>query len=115
MFRTKLPPSLIAVSMLALGTAHAGVTQQQIDADASSPGDVLSAGIGPQGQRYSPLSQINTSNVQNLVPAWSFSFGGEKQRGQESQPVVYNGKMFDTASYSRIFALDAKTGMKLWK
>ncbi|MFO1206637.1 MAG: PQQ-dependent methanol/ethanol family dehydrogenase [Burkholderiales bacterium] len=101
--------------MLALGTAHAGVTQQQIDADASSPGDVLSAGIGPQGQRYSPLSQINTSNVQNLVPAWSFSFGGEKQRGQESQPVVYNGKMFVTASYSRIFALDAKTGKKLWK
>ncbi|HQR52648.1 MAG TPA: PQQ-dependent methanol/ethanol family dehydrogenase [Burkholderiales bacterium] len=115
MFRTKLLPSLIAASTLALGSAHAGVTQQQIDADATTPGDVLSAGIGPQGQRYSPLSQINTSNVQSLVPAWSFSFGGEKQRGQESQPVVYNGKMFVTASYSRIFALDAKTGKKLWK
>jgi alcohol dehydrogenase (cytochrome c) len=43
------------------------------------------------------------------------SFGGEKQRGQESQPLVHNGKMFVTASYSRIFALDAKTGQKLWK
>jgi alcohol dehydrogenase (cytochrome c) len=50
-----------------------------------------------------------------LVPAWSFSFGGEKQRGQESQPLIYNGKMFVTASYSRIFASDAKTGNKLWK
>ncbi len=115
MFRTRLLPSLIAASLLSLGTAYAGVTQEQIDADAATPGDVLSAGMGPQGQRYSTLSQVNTSNVQNLVPVWSFSFGGEKQRGQESQPLIYNGKMFVTASYSRIFALDAKTGKKLWK
>ena len=115
MFKTRLLPSLIAASLLSFSTAYAAVTQQQIDADATTPGDVLSAGMGPQGQRYSPLSQVNTSNVQNLVPVWSFSFGGEKQRGQESQPVVHNGKMFVTASYSRIFALDAKTGKKLWK
>ena len=115
MFKTKLLPSLIAASLLSLGTAYAGVTQQQIDADASTPGDVLSSGLGPENQRYSTLAQINTSNVQNLVPVWSFSFGGEKQRGQEAQPLVYNGKMFVTASYSRIFALDAKTGKKSWK
>jgi len=114
-FKTKLLPSLIAASLLSLGTAYAGVTQQQIDADASTPGDVLSSGLGPENQRYSTLAQINTSNVQNLVPVWSFSFGGEKQRGQEAQPLVYNGKMFVTASYSRIFALDAKTGKKSWK
>jgi alcohol dehydrogenase (cytochrome c) len=106
---------LVAASLLSLGSAYAAVTQQQIDADATTPGDVLSAGMGPQNQRHSTLSQINTSNVQNLVPVWSFSFGGEKQRGQESQPLVYNGKMFVTGSYSRLFALDAKTGKKLWK
>ncbi|XQU67554.1 PQQ-dependent dehydrogenase, methanol/ethanol family [Cupriavidus sp. H18C1] len=72
-------------------------------------------GIGPEGQRFSPLARINTKNVARLVPAWSFSFGGEKQRGQESQPLIHNGKMFVTASYSRIFALDVKTGAKLWK
>ncbi|MDP3439803.1 MAG: PQQ-dependent methanol/ethanol family dehydrogenase, partial [Azonexus sp.] len=54
-------------------------------------------------------------SVKNLVPAWSMSFGGEKQRGQESQPVISDGKMFVTASYSRIFAIDVKTGQKLWK
>ena len=43
------------------------------------------------------------------------SFGGEKQRGQQSQPLVHNGKMFVTASYSRIYAVDSKTGKKLWK
>jgi len=43
------------------------------------------------------------------------SFGGEKQRGQQSQPLVSNGKMFVTASYSRIYAVNTKTGEKLWK
>lgn len=115
MFEKRVLPALIAASLLSWGTAYAAVTQQQIDTDATSTGDVLSSGLGPQNQRYSPLSQVNASNVQNLVPVWSFSFGGEKQRGQESQPLIHNGKMFVTASYSRIFALDAKTGKKLWK
>jgi alcohol dehydrogenase (cytochrome c) len=86
-----------------------------IDADASNTKEVLSWGMGTQGQRFSPLKQISTENVKRLVPAWSFSFGGEKQRGQESQPVIHNGKMFVTGSYSRIYALDVKTGAKLWK
>jgi alcohol dehydrogenase (cytochrome c) len=66
-------------------------------------------------QRDSSLTQVNTRTVKNLVPAWAMSFGGEKQSGQESQPLVYNGKMFVTASYSRIYAIDARTGQKLWK
>lgn len=93
----------------------APVTDAMIQNDAKSTEDILSWGMGTEGQRYSPLKQINTSNVKNLVPAWSFSFGGEKQRGQESQPVIHNGKMFVTASYSRIYALNAQTGEKLWK
>ncbi|MBQ0932216.1 PQQ-dependent methanol/ethanol family dehydrogenase [Ideonella alba] len=104
--------------LITLGTAQmaqAVVTDQMIENDAKSPGDVLSWGIGTQGQRFSPLAKINTGNIGKLVPAWSFSFGGEKQRGQESQPVIHNGKMFVTASYSRIYALDAATGQKLWK
>ncbi|WP_194721765.1 PQQ-dependent methanol/ethanol family dehydrogenase [Noviherbaspirillum malthae] len=104
-----------ALAAGAFGAHAAGVTDAMIEADAKSPKDVLSWGMGPQGQRYSTLSQINARNVAKLVPAWSFSFGGEKQRGQESQPLIHDGKMFVTASYSRIYALDAKTGEKLWK
>ena len=106
----------LALAALGLaGTAHAGVTDRDIEADAGTPGDVLSWGLGTQGQRYSPLTQVNTTTVQNLVPVWSFSFGGEKQRGQESQPLVHGGRMFVTGSYSRIFALDTRTGAKLWQ
>ena len=116
--RLKLLSLLVTLGCAAMATTGAqaaGVTDQMIDNDANSTNDVLSWGLGPQGQRHSPLKSVNTSNVGKLVPVWSFSFGGEKQRGQESQPVVHNGKMFVTASYSRIFALDAKTGAKLWK
>jgi alcohol dehydrogenase (cytochrome c) len=96
-------------------TAQTGVTDKMIEDSAKSGNEVLSWGLGTQGQRYSALKQVNTANVARLAPAWAFSFGGEKQRGQESQPVIHNGKMFVTASYSRIFALDATTGKKLWK
>jgi len=112
--RPQLLGLLIAVG-LASSAAHAVVTDQMIENDAKTPSDVLSWGIGTQGQRYSPLKQVNPQTIGKLTPVWSFSFGGEKQRGQEAQPVIHNGKMFVTASYSRIFALDAATGAKLWK
>ncbi|MFG6447052.1 PQQ-dependent methanol/ethanol family dehydrogenase [Roseateles sp. BYS180W] len=101
--------------LLAATQAGAQVSADMIHRDANTPEDVLSWGMGPQGQRYSPLNDINRKTLSRLVPAWSMSFGGEKQRGQESQPLIHKGKMFVTASYSRLYALDASTGRKLWK
>lgn len=92
-----------------------GVTDKMIADDAQSTNNVLSWGMGTQGQRHSTLNAVNSKTINKLVPVWSMSFGGEKQRGQQSQPLVHNGKMFVTASYSRIYAVDAKTGQKLWK
>ncbi len=108
---------LVGLGMASLAQAVdvGNVTTAMLDSTAKNPASVLSFGMGTQGQRYSPLTQINDKTVAKLVPAWSFSFGGEKQRGQESQPLIHNGKMFVTASYSRIFAIDLKTGAKLWK
>ncbi|MBH1957414.1 MAG: PQQ-binding-like beta-propeller repeat protein, partial [Burkholderiales bacterium] len=101
--------------MAATANAGAQVTDAMLGNDATNPKSVLSSGIGTQGQRHSPLTAVNLKTISRLTPVWSMSFGGEKQRGQESQPLIYNGKMFVTASYSRIYALDAKTGQKLWK
>ncbi len=100
---------------LCAAQVHAKVTDKDIVNDAKTVEDVVSNGLGPQGQRYSPLKQVNTKNVKSLSPIWSFSFGGEKQRGQESQPLVKDGVMYVTASYSRIFAVDVKTGEELWQ
>ncbi len=112
--RTGLALALLTAFAVA-GNASATVTDADILNDAKTTNDVVSFGLGTQGQRFSPATQINTKTVKNLVPAWSMSFGGEKQRGQESQPLIHNGRMFVTGSYSRLFAIDAKTGKKLWK
>ena len=104
-----------AIFTMAAAPAMSAVTDKDIENDAKTTGDIVSWGLGTQGQRYSPSTKINASSIKDLVPVWSFSFGGEKQRGQESQPVIHNGKMFVTGSYSRLFALDAKSGKKLWQ
>jgi len=113
--KRKLLSLLVLMAATQMGVQAAGVTDAMIENDAQTPGDVLSWGMGPQGQRHSPLAKVNTGTVKNLVPVWSMSFGGEKQRGQQSQPLIHEGKMYVTASYSRLFAVDAKTGQKLWK
>jgi alcohol dehydrogenase (cytochrome c) len=106
----------VAFAVAAMGSVQAKeVTDTDILNDAENTSQIVTHGLGTKGQRYSPLNQINPATVKDLVPVWSFSFGGEKQRGQQSQPLVHDGKMFVTASYSRIFALDVKTGQKLWK
>ena len=60
--KLKLMSLLVAAGLASMG-AQAVVTDQMIDNDAKTPGDVLSWGIGQQGQRYSPLKQINTGNA----------------------------------------------------
>lgn len=93
----------------------AGVTAEDIINDAKTTGDVVSYGMGTQGQRWSPLTKINDKNIGTLAPAFTFSFGGEKMRGQETQPLVHNGVIYATASYNRVFAINAETGMQIWK
>jgi alcohol dehydrogenase (cytochrome c) len=101
--------------IVAAGGATAQVTEEMIAGDRDSTGDVLTNGMGRDLQRYSPLEMINRDNVEHLVPAWAFSLGGEKQRGQETQPLVYDGIMYITGSYSRIYAIDARTGEEIWQ
>ena len=108
----------LAISTCIMATAQiatAGVTDKDILNDHTTTHQVVTNGLGMQGQRFSPLTLINQDNVKKLVPAWSFSFGGEKQRGQEAQPLIYDGVMYVTASYSRVFAIDLKNGEELWQ
>lgn len=107
--------SALALSLTMAQPSLADVTIDDIVKDAETTADVVSNGLGPQGQRYSPLKTINKDNVAGLVPAWAMSFGGEKMRGQESQPLVKDGVMYVTGSYSRMWAIDTKTGHEIWQ
>jgi len=105
----------LLASAMAVGTANAQVTEANLADDTNTPGDVLTNGMGRHLQRHSPLTTLNKSNVKNLVPAWAFSLGGEKQRGQETQPLIHDGIMYITGSYSRLYAIDVKTGREIWQ
>ncbi len=101
---------------LACSTAYAaGVTEKDLANDTATAGDVLTNGMGRHLQRHSPLTTLNKKNVKNLLPAWAFSLGGEKQRGQETQPIIHDGIMYITGSYSRMYAIDVKTGKEIWQ
>ena len=75
--RKTLISALVAAAVAVPAVAFAKVTDDMIKKDASTTGDILSWGMGTEGQRFSPLKDINVGNIGKLVPAWSFSFGGE--------------------------------------
>ena len=74
--------------------------------------DWSSHGRTADEQRHSPLAQINDANVGGLGLAWSFDTG--QFRGHEATPLVKDGVMYVTASWSVVHALDARTGELLW-
>ena len=71
-------------------------------------------GGGEAGQRYSPLRQINRSNVQQLEIAWTYD-GGDGAGDSQNQPVIVDGVLFGATAKHKIFALDAATGKELWR
>ena len=103
------------VALITTQAARAQVTDEDIANDAMTTGDVVTNGMGRGLQRYSPLDTLNRNNIEYLVPAWAFALGGEKQRGQETQPLVHDGVMYITGSYSRLYAIDVTTGEELWQ
>ena len=73
------------------------------------------------GQRFSPLDQINTENVKRMVPAWVFQAGssgliaGASTYSFEAAPIVVDGVMFLSGWDGWVWALDAKTGTEIWR
>ena len=64
-------------------------------------------------ERFSPLDQIDDGNVAALGLAWSYDTGTD--RGLEATPIVVDGLMYTTGSWSLVMALDAATGRELWR
>jgi quinohemoprotein ethanol dehydrogenase len=74
--------------------------------------DWLSYGRTYYEQRFSPLDAINETNVARLGLAWSFDTATD--RGLEATPLVVDGVMYTTGSWSVVYAIDARTGQQLW-
>jgi quinohemoprotein ethanol dehydrogenase len=76
------------------------------------PGNWMSHGRTYSEQRFSPLKQINDQNVAQLGLAWYMDL--DTRRGQEATPIVVDRVMYFTTAWSKVFAVKAATGEKLW-
>jgi alcohol dehydrogenase (cytochrome c) len=93
------------------GCAAAQTAQELIDNGKNSE-NVTTFGMGYNLEQYSPLKEINTSNVKRLVPVWSTSLANEA--GELSQPTIYNGIMY-VVNGNWTYALDVATGEMIWR
>jgi len=83
-----------------------------IKANTPTSKDWPTTGLDYAETRFSKLNQINTDNVKNLGLKWTYSL--ESIRGVEATPVVVDGIMYVTASWSVVHAIDARTGKRIW-
>jgi alcohol dehydrogenase (cytochrome c) len=104
--------ALAAAVGLAPAPAGAADPAQALLGD-QSPNDWLTYHGTYKSYHYSPLDQINANNVKGLQVAW-MHFPGRSTRGLQSMPLVHDGVLYYSGSYSRIFALDGATGKVKW-
>ncbi|WKL18181.1 PQQ-dependent dehydrogenase, methanol/ethanol family [Comamonas testosteroni] len=97
--------------------AQAAAAVQRVDgafirANAAKTPDWPTTGVDYAETRYSRLDQINAANVKDLGLAWSYNL--ESTRGVEATPVVVDGIMYVSASWSVVHAIDTRTGQRIW-
>ena len=68
-----------------------------------------------ESSSYSPLDQINASNVEELELAWEYKTGDSLLYTIECNPIIINGILYASSPMLNAFALDAETGEELWK
>ena len=101
-----------AAVLFALGGAASAQTLDDLKNDGKNTDNILTYGMGYSQNRFSPLKQIDKTNVKRLVPVWSLSL--DNQWGEQAQPIVYNGVMYVTDARSTV-AIDVATGKQIWK
>ncbi len=125
--------AVLAITVVALAWAVFNDPQEingTLSADATTPVSASSTipdadwpayGRNQEGQRYSPLKQINDKNVGQLKEAWSFQTGDVKRPSDpgeitnEVTPIKIRDTLYLCTAHQQLFALDATTGKQKWK
>src|SRR5262245_34340754 len=102
-----------AAALLAFA-AVLGLTQttQELVNDGKNTENVVTQSMGYDRKSYSPLKQINKTNVKRLVPIWSTGLSNDQ--GELSSPTIYNGVMY-VVNGKWTFAIDVETGRQIWR
>lgn len=79
----------------------------------SEPHNWLMYSANRNAWRYSALDQINVDTIRDLKPAWFLEF--DTDRGQEATPIVVDGVAYVSTAWSKVYAVNAKTGEQIWK
>ncbi|HEV3332824.1 MAG TPA: PQQ-dependent dehydrogenase, methanol/ethanol family [Bryobacteraceae bacterium] len=77
-------------------------------------GSWVTYGLTQGETRYSPLNQINTSNVGKLGLSWSLELGAGGGN-QEATPLVWNNTIYAITNFSVVYAVDARNGKQVWR
>jgi PQQ-dependent dehydrogenase (methanol/ethanol family) len=88
------------------------VTQEMLDRAASDRNNFLHTNGDYTQKRFSPNTQITPANVGKLRVAWIFQT--DVKESLETSPIIVNGVMYVTTSFSHVYALNAQTGEELW-
>ena len=108
--------TLAAVLSLLTLSAPAGaapVSAEDLLGAQANAGEWLTYGRNYLNQRFSPLDKITKENAARLKPVFAYSTGG-KFAGLEATPLFHDGTLYFSGDYSRVFALDARTGTLRW-
>ncbi|MEO9174217.1 MAG: PQQ-binding-like beta-propeller repeat protein, partial [Gaiellales bacterium] len=120
-----LVTALVAV---AAGVAHSATTSSRaeiVPAPGFTASDLAAPSSGwptnggsTMNQRYSPLTQITTSNVKNLKGIWETHLGGLGKAAKysgEGQPIYWKGVLYVTTGNDDVSAMSVKTGKIIWQ
>jgi glucose dehydrogenase len=69
---------------------------------------------GPDRNHYSPLDQVNRSNVGKLKKAWEYHTGDTSGQMQ-CNPIIVDGLLYGTTASVEVFALESATGKEVWR
>src|SRR4026207_2467525 len=103
---------LLAVVLLLFSSPVLTQTTQDLLNDGKNTENVTTQSMGYDRKSYSPLKQINKSNIKRLTPIWSTSLMNDQ--GELAAPTIYNGVMY-TINGKWTFALDVETGRQIWR
>src|SRR6266542_4150731 len=87
-------------------------TKEELVNDGRNTENVTTQSMGYDRKSYSPLEQINKSNIKRLVPIWNTSLMNDQ--GELGAPTIYNGVMY-VINGKWTFAIDIETGRQIWR
>jgi PQQ-dependent dehydrogenase (methanol/ethanol family) len=109
-YLSRLTPDPNSKATLATGEMRPGIPFA--DVSNPKPGTWPTYDGNQSGNRFSPLKQIDTGNVEHLAPKWMFTIPGAP-RALQVTPVVVDSVMYVT-SVNEAYALDARSGREIW-